>query len=118
LLQILASKHFLMLEWIIKMAKNELEMFKGSVGITLTFQTKIPLTNTTDMKLKLKVGATLIERDLTEANINTTTGDVTYTTQEGDLDIVGKYKGQVIDVTEGVYIPSQIFEFKVVDNVE
>ena len=95
------------------------EIQKDSIGIALTFQTGTPLTDTTSMKLVLKVGSTIIEKLLNESHIsNPATGEVVYTTVEDDLAIVGRYKGQIIDTTAGVYLPSKPFEFEVKANVE
>jgi hypothetical protein len=102
------------------MAKKVLPTLpKDAVGIALTFQTSTDLTNTTDLKLVMKVGSTVIEKDLDETNItNPGTGEVRYITVADDLGIIGKYKAQLIDITAGVYLPSEIVEFEVISNVE
>ena len=102
------------------MAKDNIpEVQQSAVGFRLTFQTKIPLTDTTSMKLIMKVGSDKKEITLDESNISDpNVGTVVYTTKDGDLDIVGTYTVQIIDTTPGVFLPSLKSKFKVVANIE
>ena len=97
-----------------------LEIQQDTIGVVLTFQTGISLVDTTSMLLRLKKpSGTVDEIALTplENITNTATGEVSYTVQSGDLDELGKYKGQLVDNSTGRYLPSKVFEFKVVANV-
>lgn len=92
---------------------------RGAIGIALTFQTNTDMTATDSLKLIMKVGSTKIEKNLDETHItNPGTGEVKYTTQEGDLAMTGRYKAQIIDTTAGVFLPSKVVEFEVIGNVE
>lgn len=100
------------------MAKQEIKIQQGVIGLRLTFNAATDLTDTTSLILVLKNGTTRREIALDATNIsNPATGEIFYLTQELDFATKGKYKGQIIDNSTGRYLPSTVFEFEVVANL-
>ncbi len=102
------------------MAKVVIPVFqKDSYGIIFSFQTGIDLSDTTSLKLTIvRADGSYFERTLADMSItNAALGNVTYEIQDGDFNLTGKYKGQLVDNSPGRYLPSKIFEFKVDANV-
>ena len=92
---------------------------QNSIGLRLQMVTGADLTDTTDMILVLAKSAKVRKQSpLTASNISKpATGEIFYITQEGDLPEPGDWFGQVIDVTAGRFIPSEVFEFTVEKNI-
>ena len=92
---------------------------QDTVGLRLNMVTGADLTDTTDMILVLAKSAKVRkEIPLTASNIsNPATGEVFYITQVGDLPEPGDWFGQIIDVTAGRFIPSEVWEFTVEKNI-
>ena len=103
------------------MAKVVIPTFqKDSYGIVFSFQTGIDLSDTTSLKLTIVrlADGSYFECTFADMTItNAALGNVTYIIQEGDFNLTGKYKGQLVDNSPGRYLPSKIFEFKVDANV-
>ena|ERR1044071_5720151 len=99
--------------------ETNIEIQQDAYGIVLSLTTGVDMTTTENLMIKIrKPDNTLVSHDLTPGDIlNAEDGIVGYTIQEGDLDQAGHYKLQIIDNTEGRYLPSSIIKFKVVANV-
>ena len=91
----------------------------NAVGFILMLRVGANVLNeTTDIDLVLKDDERREVKHLTADNItNRTTGEISYTMATGDLSVVGNYQVQVIDVSDGVFLPSDIEKFKVVENL-
>lgn len=101
------------------MAKNDIpEIRQNSIGFVFTFSTHTDLTSSTNLQLIIKTSSSRKVKNLTTANItNAANGEVSYTAQEGDLSDLGSYSLQIIDVTDGIFLPSDVMKFKVVENL-
>lgn len=94
------------------------EIRQNAIGFVFTFRTNTDMTNTTDLKLIIKNDSSRKEKVLTTTNItNPANGEVSYAAQDDDLSTLGIYQFQLIDVTNGVFLPSDIMKFKVVENL-
>jgi hypothetical protein len=98
--------------------KNIPQIRQNATGFVLTLRTNTSLENSTDLKLIIKSDLERKEKELNSTHItNSANGEVSYTIQDGDLSATGKHKVQVIDVTGELFLPSEIVEFNVVENL-
>jgi hypothetical protein len=99
-------------------------VYKDSYGYRMTF-TLDPtasgrLADTTALVLRISdTDGDVEERELTGDNISDRTlGVVFYDVQEGDFTEVGNYLLELIDVTPGRFIPTEVRKLKVKDILE
>lgn len=85
-------------------------IYSGTFGFIITINTGVDLTNTTDLILRIKSPSSTTDKSLTVSNIvePKTSGKLTYTVQDGDFPVGGKYQMQVFDVTAGRRLASTI----------
>jgi hypothetical protein len=90
------------------------KIFEHSAKFVLTIRTNVAMDDVTDLQLIIKGPARRVVKQLTDANItNPTNGEISYTLTSEDLTPPGKYAVQVIDVTDGAFLPSAKVEFMV-----
>jgi hypothetical protein len=91
---------------------------QGTFGVAHTIILGVPMTEVTAIKLRLRnPNYRLKEVDLPLIAItNKSTGTVVYVFEPGDLDVPGKYKIQVVDISAGKHQPYGVQEFAVVAN--
>jgi hypothetical protein len=98
-------------------------IYKGSYGfklhLTLDPDKTGKLADATNFILRIKppTGVT-VDKELTDANIvDVTIGKIFYDVVDGDFDLVGDYQLEVIDVTPGRYLPTEIKKLAVKDTL-
>jgi hypothetical protein len=91
---------------------------KDSYGIVFSITTSVNMEATDALLLRIRNSdGVLLEKELTAGAItNTATGTVAYTVELGDLSTAGMYSFQIIDVTEGKFLPSVVKYFYVNEN--
>jgi hypothetical protein len=94
------------------------EIWQGTVGFKLQFQTNTSLVDSTDIQLVIKTDTRRLVKQLTTDNItNAANGEVTYVVEATDLTEIGFYELQLFDVTGGINLPSAKTKFKVVETL-
>jgi hypothetical protein len=95
-------------------------LYQDDIGVSIiisTSNTTIPETATLTLLVE-KPGQNTVEWTVTPEMINLTTGVITYTTVDGDLDEVGVYKLQVHGVFSDADYYSNIDKFTVHERLE
>ena len=85
-------------------------IYSETYGFVITIKTNADLTDTTDMRLRIKSPSGTIDKLLTVANIlaPASKGVVAYTVVQGDFPVGGKYQFQLFDETTGRRLASNI----------
>lgn len=98
--------------------KDLVQIYQSAVGYELVIRTNSVMDNTTDLLLVIKNDEVRKLKKLSIANItNPANGEVTYISEKEDLLVPGDYYIQLIDVTDDLFIPSEIGQFRVLENI-
>lgn len=97
------------------MAAKVTEIYQNSYGFKITLTVgpgKLDTTSAMALRIK-RPDATVVSRSLAAETITSVTdGTVVYTVVDGDFPLVGVYNLQLIDVTPGRFLPSNIIILK------